>query len=65
MNLGFAVLLILLIGIIASAAKVDIANNTTILLILLFALVAYSKAKNCCGSNGNNGCGCRGTFSTL
>lgn len=64
MNLGFAVLLILLIGIIASAAKVDIANNTTILLILLFALVAYSKAtNNSCGCNNN--CGCRGTFSTF
>ena len=62
MNFGFAVLLILLIGIIASAAKVDIANNTTILLVLLLALAAYSKA-NGCGEN-NNYC-CRGTFSTL
>lgn len=45
MNLSFEtqLLLVLLIGIIAQATGVDLANNTNILLLLLLALAAFNQ----------------------
>ncbi len=55
MDIGLAILLVLLIGIVAAAANVDLANNATILLVLLLALVAYNKASQ-------ENCACRRTI---
>ena len=45
------ILFAILISIIAQATNTDLANNTSILLLLLLALGAY-------GQNRNNSCGC-------
>ena len=52
MNNNFTqeLLILLMIGVFANANDVDLANNTTILLLL--ALILF-------GNNFNNGCSCR------
>ena len=54
-NNALYILFAILISIIAQATNTDLANNTSILLLLLLALGAYGQ-NNSCGCN--NGCGC-------
>lgn len=52
------ILFAILISIIAQATNTDLANNTSILLLLLLSLGAYNQNGNSsCGCNNNN-CGC-------
>lgn len=48
------ILFAILISIIAQATNTDLANNTSILLLLLLALGAYNQNN----SSGCNSCGC-------
>ncbi len=54
MNFSQDILLVLLISILASATGTDLANNSTILLILLLALYP----NNCYNSQNSCGCAC-------
>ena len=56
-NFSQELLLLILIGVVANGNDVDLANNTSILLIL--ALVLFNGNNSSCGcSSCNNGC-CR------
>lgn len=52
MNFSNEILLVMLIGIIASATDTDLATNTNILLLLLLILLSTdnSNSCNCCRS---------------
>ena len=54
-NFSSELLLLILIGVFASANDVDLANNTTILLLL--ALILFNSS--------NNNCCCRNNLSTF
>ena len=57
-NFSQELLLLILIGVVASGNDIDLANNTSILLIL--ALVLFNSSSNCgCNCGCNNGCSCR------
>ena len=59
MNFSNEILLVMLIGIIASATDTDLATNTNILLLLLLILLSNDGCgcnNNCCNS-GCNSCG--------
>ncbi|MCI6542736.1 MAG: hypothetical protein MR423_02955 [Firmicutes bacterium] len=58
MNFSNEILLVMLIGIIASATDTDLANNTNILLLLLLILLSsggcgYNSCCRSCDSCGN------------
>ncbi len=56
MNISNEILLVMLIGIIASATDTDLANNSNILLLLLLILLTNSNntcGNCCCGCDGN------------
>lgn len=55
------ILFAILISIIAQATNTDLANNTSILLLLLLALGAYGQNNNSCGCN-SCGCNSNGIF---
>ena len=57
MNFSQDILLVMLIGIIASASGTDLATNTNILLLLLLALAGLPTTQN-----GNCGCSGRTLF---
>lgn len=50
MEFSNEILLVMLIGIIASATDTDLASNTNILLLLLLILLSNSGSSNCCSS---------------
>lgn len=52
------ILFAILISIIAQATNTDLANNTSILLLLLLALGAYGQNGNNSSCGCNSGCGC-------
>ena len=56
MNFSQDILLVLLMSILASATGTDLANNSTILLILLLALYPNNSynSQNSCGCGCNN-----------
>lgn len=54
-NLTSEVLLVLLIGVIASATGTDLATNTNILLLILLFLSSTGGCGNSCCSSCNNG----------
>ena len=57
-NFSQELLLLILIGVVANGSDVDLANNTTILLIL--ALVLFNGSNSFGGSCGCSSCGnCR------
>ena len=47
MNFSQDILLVLLISIVANATGTDLANNSTILLILLMAMYGNTNQNNC------------------
>lgn len=60
MNFSNEILLVMLIGIIASATDTDLATNTNILLLLLLILLSNGNScGNCC-----SGCDGNGNFRT-
>ncbi len=58
MSTSAEILALIFLSIIADAANVDLANNTTFLLLLLLALIGADDSNNC-------GCGCSCPNSTL
>lgn len=52
-NLSEEILLLLILGVVANANNVDLANNTSILLLL--GLILFN-SNNRCGCGCNNGC---------
>jgi len=53
MNFQLTLLIVLAIAILAQATNIDLANNTTFLLLLLLALGAYGFSSGC-RTNPNN-----------
>lgn len=54
-NLSEEILLLLILGVVANANNVDLANNTSILLLL--GLILFNSNNRCgCGCGCNNGC---------
>lgn len=49
-------LLLIILGVLASANNIDLANNTTILLLL--AWILFDTNNNGCGCGCNNNCNC-------
>lgn len=60
MNFSNEILLVMLIGVIASATNTELASNTNILLLLLLVLIQCG----CCDPYANNNpcCGTRTSF---
>lgn len=56
-NFGNELLLLILIGAFSGANDIDLANNTTILLLL--ALVLFNGGMDNSNNNCSCGCGCR------
>ena len=59
MNFSNEILLVMLIGIIASATDTDLATNSNILLLLLLILLSTSGSGSCCSTY--DSCGNRRT----
>ena len=56
------ILFAIIIAVIAQATNTDLANNTSILLLLLLALGAYNQNGNSCGCNNNCACNNQRSF---
>ncbi len=54
MSFSLTLLIIIALGILAQATGIDLANNTTFLLLLLLSLGAYGFTNHNCCSNNNN-----------